>query len=123
MRFCGDYSVTVECGNHLESRSGTTAYKAILNSHAHLRLIDATQPAPVDCEMFKITDVVISENTGDRLVQPFTTGDTFKAKDVIAIKTDGTEVPAPYDGVMVFPIPNAKINTELCYRDPDPTFC
>lgn len=46
MRSIGGWAVTLECGQHEEPAAADVAYRAILNTLAHLRLIDAPDPGP-----------------------------------------------------------------------------
>ena len=46
MRSVGGCAVTLECGQHDDPRAVDVAYRAIVNTLAHLRLIDAADPAP-----------------------------------------------------------------------------
>jgi predicted deacylase len=47
MRRVGGWAFTLECGQHDDPRSPEVAYRAILNTLAHLKMIDAPAPAPV----------------------------------------------------------------------------
>ena len=46
MRSVGGWSLTLECGQHDDPAAPDVAYRAIVNTLAHLKLIDAPDPAP-----------------------------------------------------------------------------
>jgi hypothetical protein len=59
MRSVGGWGVTLECGRHDDPAAPEVGYRAILNTLAHLGLIDAPDPAPAsDVETLHLCDVV-----------------------------------------------------------------
>jgi predicted deacylase len=48
MRSAGGMAITLECGQHDDPAGPTVAHRAILNTMAHLGMIDGPAPAPVE---------------------------------------------------------------------------
>jgi L,D-peptidoglycan transpeptidase YkuD (ErfK/YbiS/YcfS/YnhG family)/predicted deacylase len=115
MRFCGGYGVTVECGQHRDSKAPQVAYDAILKALAHLKLIAAPEPRVSAKRAIRIVDAVWCFSEGDRLEKPWTTGDAVAKGDIIARRADGKALEAPRDGFVIFPNPEPKLFTELFY--------
>lgn len=108
MRFSGGYAVTLECGTHKDPEAVNVAYRAILNALAHLGLVDAPAPAVSMTRGVEVVQVVLCMNEGDRLAQPWKTGDAVTAGDVIARRANDEPLLAPSDGMVVFPNASAK---------------
>jgi predicted deacylase len=116
MRSVGGAAVTLECGQHDDPRAPDVAYTAIVNTLAHLGLIDAADPAPVPrIESLSLCEVVDRTSAGDALVKPWKSFDAVGAGERIGTRGDGTPVVAPFDGVVVFPNADAQVGQEWFY--------
>jgi predicted deacylase len=116
MRRIGGWAFTLECGQHDDPRAPEVAYRAILNTLAHLRLIDAPSPAPaVDVESLRLFEVVDKDHAEDRFSRPWSSFDAVRAGDLIGTRHDGDEVRAEADGRIVFPNPAASAGQEWFY--------
>ncbi|MDQ6639405.1 MAG: succinylglutamate desuccinylase/aspartoacylase family protein, partial [Pseudomonadota bacterium] len=104
MRSVGGCAVTLECGQHEDPEAVEVAYRAIVNTLAHLRLIDAADPAPAtDMESLHLSEVVDKVDAGDTFARPWQGFERVAAGERIGTRHDGTAVVAPFDGVIVFP--------------------
>ena len=116
MRSLGGWSLTLECGQHDDPAAPDVAYRAIVNTLAHLKLIDAPDPAPAArMEGLRLCDVVPRLHAGDAFVREWTSFDPVHAGQPIARRHDGTEVRAPRDGYVVFPNVAAEVGNEWFY--------
>jgi predicted deacylase len=116
MRRVGGWAFTLECGQHDDPRSPEVAYRAILNTLAHLRLIDAPVPAPAsDVEALRLFEVVDRNDEGDRFSREWNSFDALRAGDLIGTRHDGTVLRADADVRIVFPNPAAKPGQEWFY--------
>ena len=116
MRSVGGCALTLECGQHDDPAAPDVAYRAIVNTLAHLRLIDAPDPAPAArLEGLRLCEVVPRLHAGDAFVQPWTSFDAVRAGQPIARRHDGTAVAAPHDGYVVFPNTAAEVGNEWFY--------
>ena len=116
MRSLGGWSLTLECGQHDDPAAPDVAYRAIVNTLAHLKLIDAPDPAPsARMEGLRLCDVVPRLHAGDAFVREWTSFDPVHAGQPIARRHDGTEVRAPRDGYVVFPNVAAEVGNEWFY--------
>ncbi|HEY0856273.1 MAG TPA: succinylglutamate desuccinylase/aspartoacylase family protein [Albitalea sp.] len=116
MRRMGGSALTLECGQHDDPRAPDVAYRAILNTLAHLRLVDAAPPSPAtDIEALHLFEVVDKDHTGDRFSRAWSSFDAVRAGDLIGTRHDGTPVRAHTDGRIVFPNPAAKAGQEWFY--------
>ncbi len=115
MRSVGGYAMTLECGQHLDPRAPEIAYRAIINTLAHLGLIAGGDPEPVSMEALRIYDVVDKTHKDDRFSRPWTSFDTLKKGDLIGIRHNGIPVHAETDGRIIFPDANAQAGEEWFY--------
>jgi predicted deacylase len=116
MRSLGGWSLTLECGQHDDPAAPDVAYRAIVNTLAHLQLIDAPDPAPAArMEGLRLCDVVPRLHASDVFVGEWTSFDPVHAGQLIARRHDGTEVRAPRDGYVVFPNVAAEVGNEWFY--------
>lgn len=122
MRSVGGCAVTLECGQHRDPEAPEVAYRAILNTLAHLRLVDAPEPAPAAAmEGLRLQVVVDREHAGDRFERPWRSFDRLARGERIATRHDGREVLAPFDGCVVFPDEHAEPGAEwFYYAQPHP---
>lgn len=124
MRSVGGYSITLECGSHDDPASPDVAYRAILNTLAHLRLTDASTPlgastensAPVaEFEALQMYEVHDKNHADDRFVRTWASFDPLKKGDLIGIRHDGVNVVADADGCILFPDAKAEPGNEWFY--------
>jgi predicted deacylase len=116
MRRVGGWGFTLECGQHEDPRAPEVAYRAILNTLAHLRLVDAPPPPPVgDIEALRLVQVVDKAHGDDRFARPWASFDPVRAGELIGTRHDGTPVTADIDGRIVFPNPSAEAGQEWFY--------
>lgn len=116
MRRVGGWAFTLECGQHEDPRAPEVAYRAILNTLAHLKLIDAPPPLPAaDVEALHLFEVVDKAHADDRFSRPWASFDPVKAGETIGTRHDGTPVRAEADGRIVFPNPAAGPGQEWFY--------
>ena len=116
MRRVGGWGMTLECGQHDDPQAREVGYRAILNTLAHLRLIDAPDPASAgNVESLRLFEVVDKDHAGDRFARPWTSFDPVAAGDVIGVRHDGTPLHAPSEARVVFPNPNSEPGQEWFY--------
>jgi uncharacterized protein len=116
MRSVGGCALTLECGQHDDPRARDVAYQAIVNTLAHLRLIDAPDPPPVPrLEGLRLCEVFPRLHGGDEFAQGWKSFDAVGAGQRIATRHDGSVVAAPFDGYVVFPNALAEPGNEWFY--------
>ena len=118
MRTTGGYALTLECGQHADPQAPQVAWQAILNTLAHLRLIDAPAPAavpPERMEALSMVEVHDKAHDDDVFTRPWSSFDRVAAGAEIGRRADGTPVPAPFDAIMLFPDSAARANQEWFY--------
>ena len=116
MRRGGGWACTLECGQHDDPGAQDVAYQAILNTLAHLRLIDAPDPAPArDVEALRLFEVVDRHHADDQFARPWQSFDAVRAGELIATRHDGSVLHAQADGRIVFPNPSAEPGKEWFY--------
>ncbi len=118
MRSSGGYALTLECGQHADPAAPDVAYRAIMNTLAFLKVIEAPEPAPIalrDMEYLSMDAVHDRLDAGDQFARVWASFDAVKQGDLIGTRADGTPVRADYDGKILFPDVNAKPNHEWFY--------
>lgn len=115
MRSVGGRAFTLECGQHDDPSAPEVAYRAILNTLAHLRLVDAPDPPPAEMELLRLVDVVDKTHADDRFARAWKSFEPVQARQLIGTRADGTPVHAPHDGHIVFPNPAAAAGQEWFY--------
>ncbi len=116
MRSVGGYALTLECGQHDDPNAPEVAYRAIVNTLAHLRQIDAPGPMVItDIEALRIYDVIDKAHAGDGFSRPWSSFDQLRAGDLIGTRHDGTSVRAQIDGHILFPNSKADVGHEWFY--------
>lgn len=116
MRRMGGYAVTLECGQHDDPAAPEFAWRAIRNTLAHLKLVEAPAPAARDSfELLRLTEVIDRLHPDDQFARTWCSFDPVSAGDAIGTRHDGTPVIAPQDGYIVFPNPTSTPGNEWFY--------
>lgn len=116
MRRMGGYAVTLECGQHDDPAAPEFAWRAIRNTLAHLKLVEAPAPAARDSfELLRLTEVIDRLHPDDQFARAWCSFDPVSAGDAIGTRHDGTPVIAPQDGYIVFPNPTSTPGNEWFY--------
>ncbi|MES2072340.1 MAG: succinylglutamate desuccinylase/aspartoacylase family protein [Pseudomonadota bacterium] len=116
MRSVGGYAMTLECGQHLDPRAPEIAYRAIINTLAHLGLIASGDPGPMaEMEALRIYDVVDKVHKDDSFSRPWSSFDELRKGELIGTRHDGSPVVAETAGRIIFPDPNAQAGEEWFY--------
>ncbi|NRF69059.1 succinylglutamate desuccinylase/aspartoacylase family protein [Aquincola sp. S2] len=116
MRSKGGCALTLECGQHDDPQAPAVGVQAIVNTLAHLQLIDAPDPPPAThIEGLHLSEVVDKLHTGDVFVRAWKSFDRITSGEPVAQRHDGTPVLAPFDGCIVFPNPAAEPGNEWFY--------
>ena len=116
MRSVGGCALTLECGQHEDPAAPEVAYCAILNTLAHLGLIE--QPAPPaekNPEALRLYQVIDKVHVDDTFSRAWASFDPVAAGELIGVRQDGSEVVADDDGFIVFPNPKALPGQEWFY--------
>ncbi|MFC4931240.1 M14 family metallopeptidase [Massilia sp. GCM10023247] len=126
MRTTGGYALTLECGQHTDPQAPEVAYRAIMNTLAHLKLIDAPEPEPVPFEEMEALQMVVvhdKQDAADAFVKPWASFDPVSEGEQIGTRADGTPVVAEFSGRILFPDAKAGANSEWYYLTrPNPQF-
>ena len=116
MRSTGGAALTLECGQHDDADAPAVAYRAIVNTLAHLRLIDAPDPPPVaQIECLSLCEVVDRLHPDDAFPRAWRSFDPVAEGEAIATRHDGSTLVAPFGGCIVFPNPSAEPGHEWFY--------
>ena len=118
MRSTGGYALTLECGQHKDPQAPEVGYRAIMNTLAHLGLIDAPAPTPVaaaDIEALSMVVVHDKLDAGDRFERTWRSFDPVTVGTRIGTRADGSAVLSELDGRILFPDVNAGANQEWYY--------
>jgi len=118
MRSTGGYALTLECGQHADPAAPEVAYRAIVNTLAFLKLIDAPAPEPVALEQMEALSMVVvhdKADAGDSFSRAWASFDPVAKGEQIGTRADGTPVSAEFDGLILFPDTNALANQEWYY--------
>lgn len=118
MRSTGGYALTLECGQHADPAAPEVAYRAIVNTLAFLKLIDAPAPEPVALEQMEALSMVVVHDkmdAGDSFSRAWASFDPVAKGEQIGTRADGTPVTAEFDGLILFPDTNALANQEWYY--------
>ena len=126
MRTTGGYALTLECGQHKDPAAPEVAYRAIMNTLAFLKLVDAPEPAPVPADQMEALSMVVvhdKAHAGDSFVRQWASFDPVAKGEQIGVRADGTPVTSELDGRILFPDTNAGPNQEWYYLTrPNPDF-
>jgi predicted deacylase len=116
MRSVGGCALTLECGRHDDPDAPAVAHRAIVNTLAHLRLIDAPDPPPAPrMECLSLCEVVDKLHADDAFTRAWRSFDAVAQGEAIATRRGGGAVVAPFDGHVVFPNPTAQVGHEWFY--------
>lgn len=118
MRSTGGYALTLECGQHADPQAPEVAYRAIMNTLAHLGLIEAAQPEAIpssDTEYLSMVAVIDRLHADDKFARVWKSFDQVAKGDPIGFRACGTPVTADFDAFILFPDVNAKANAEWFY--------
>jgi predicted deacylase len=118
MRTTGGYALTLECGQHADPAAPDVAYRAIMNTLAFLKVIDAPEPEPIALDRMEYLSMVVVHDklaAGDQFSRTWSSFDALAKGDVIGTRADGTPVTAEFDGKILFPDVNAQPNNEWYY--------
>jgi succinylglutamate desuccinylase len=126
MRSTGGYALTLECGQHEDPAAPEVAYRAIVNTLAFLKLVEAPEPAPVPFEQMEALQMVVVHDkidAGDHFTRQWASFDPVAEGEQIGVRADGTPVVAEFSGRILFPDTNAGPNQEWYYMTrPNPDF-
>lgn len=118
MRSTGGYALTLECGQHADPAAPDVAYRAIMNTLAFLKVIDAPEPAPIALDQMEYLSMVVVHDrlaAADQFSRTWSSFDPLAKGDLIGTRADGTPVTAEFDGKILFPDVNAAPNNEWYY--------
>ena len=116
MRRTGGWALTLECGQHDDPRSPEVGYRAIVNTLAHLRLVDAPEPSAAnDVEALRLFRVVDRNHVADQFSRAWTSFDVVHAGELIGTRHDGTLLRAESDWRIVFPNSASEPGKEWFY--------
>ncbi|MBC7685862.1 MAG: succinylglutamate desuccinylase/aspartoacylase family protein [Bdellovibrionales bacterium] len=118
MRTTGGYALTLECGQHADPAAPEVAYRAIMNTLAFLKVIDAPEPEPIALEKMESLSMVAVHDrlaSGDQFAKGWSSFDQVSKGELIGTRADGTPVTAQFDGKILFPDVNAQPNNEWFY--------
>ena len=116
MRSVGGCALTLECGQHADPAAPEVAYRAILNTLAHLGLI--AQPVPpvvANPEALRLYQVIDKSHADDAFSRPWASFDRVASGELIGTRQDGNPVVAECEGFIVFPNPQAQPGQEWFY--------
>ena len=120
MRRTGGYGVTLECGQHTDPNAVALAHAAVLRALAVLGML-APEDAPAlppdrpRATLMQMQEVVERRHPGDRFARPWRHFDAVRAGETVGWRHDGTPVPAPGDGCLIFPDARAAVGTDWFY--------
>ena len=116
MRSVGGCALTLECGQHDDPEAPAVAYRAIVRTLAHLRLIDAPDPPPAGrIECLSLCEVVDRLHPDDAFVRAWRSFDPLARGQAIGTRHDGSALVTPFDGFVVFPNAVAQPGQEWFY--------
>jgi predicted deacylase len=118
MRTTGGYALTLECGQHNDPAAPDVAYRAIMNTLAFLKVIEAPAPEPVARDQMEALSMVVVHDkmdAADSFARQWSSFDPVTKGQQIGVRADGTPVTAELDGRILFPDTNARANQEWYY--------
>jgi uncharacterized protein len=116
MRSQGGYAITLECGQHSDPNAPEVGYRAVIDTLAHLQLVNANDPTPNDrMQGLRLHEVIDKIHIDDAFAKPWQSFDALKAGELIGTRANGEAMYAPNDGWIVFPNAVAAAGTEWFY--------
>jgi predicted deacylase len=118
MRSTGGYALTLECGQHLDPQAPQVAYTAIMNTLAHLGIVDAPAPEPVPFDEMEALQMVVVHDkldAGDSFSRTWASFDPVEEGEQIGVRADGTPVLAEFAGRIRVREQDAAPNHEWYY--------
>jgi len=116
MRAQGGIALTLECGQHDAPAAPDVAYRAILNTLAHLQLSLASQPETVtETEALRLYEVIDRAHADDQFARAWSSFDPVSTGALIGSRHNGAPVVADSAGYIVFPNPKAQVGQEWFY--------
>ena len=119
----GARAVTLECGQHLDPRNADVAYAAAVNALRYLGLIDDATlereikdldiPALGPRQFARMRTVI--KNEALKLPRPFRHFEPVRKGDALAVRPDGSAIPAATDGFIILPNATAPVGAEMVY--------
>ena len=89
MRQQGGWALTLECGQHDDPAAPLVAYQAIVNTLAHLGMLDAPPPAAGPLEALSLYEVVDKLDEADRFARDWASFDAVSKDELIGWRADG----------------------------------
>jgi len=104
----------IECGQHKDINSKKVAYQAIINTLRYFGFVDGKTKSK---KLIKIDakSLFTKKDDNDKLSRKWKNFDRFKKGEILARKSDGEKIIAPFDGIMVLPNNKAQTGTEWFY--------
>ena len=116
MRSVGGCALTLECGQHEDPAAPEVAYRAILNTLAHLgHIAQPAPPAVQNPEALRLYQVIDKVHIDDNFSRAWASFDPVAAGQLIGVRQDGSEARAEDDSFIVFPNPKALPGQEWFY--------
>jgi predicted deacylase len=116
MRALGGWALTLECGQHADPHAPEVAYRAIVNTLAHLGLTDDAPPPPMPAiEALSLHAVIDKQHADDRFERGWQSFDAVRAGELIGTRASGEPVLAAGDGWLMFPNARAEARQEWFY--------
>ncbi len=113
----GAIAVTLECGQHKDSKAAKVAYQGILNALRHFNMVEgvkAAKAAPPTPRHLKLMQVFYRDNHGE-FPKHWKNFEPVKSGEIMAIYPDGKNILAPQDGFIVMPKPGCPVDEEWFY--------
>jgi predicted deacylase len=121
----GAIAVTLECGQHNDSKAPKVAYQGILNALRHFNMVEGAKAAtatPPPPRHITLTHIYYRDNHGE-FPRSWKNFEPVKNGEVIAKYPDDKNITATSDGFIVMPKPGCPVGEEWFYfgveRPPD----
>ncbi len=119
MRAGGKIAALMECGGHDDPRSEEVAFTAIASALRHFGMLDDTAAVSIPTKeaqrLLTVTHVFRRSGKGGKMAKEWTDFSPAQRGELLATQANGEPVAAPYDGLVVLPMPNAKAGDEWLY--------
>lgn len=113
----GAIAVTIECGQHKDSKAPEIAYQSILNALRHFGMLEgpkAAQPKLAEVRNVQMTHVYYRDE-GGKLPRNWKHLEEVKAGEVIASYPYGKSISAPENGFIIMPKADCPVGEEWFY--------